>query len=131
MDSIRENHGDRRPFLAYLAFAAPHDPLHVPEPWLSKYKGRYAEGYEALRRSRIEGSKRSGVVPSDAAPPPERHPLVRPWSSLTEEERALLDADLKWLESNNIRLFTDTELLDRIERTRWFERRAAEKEKGE
>jgi arylsulfatase len=87
MDSIRENHGDGQPFLAYLAFAAPHDPLHVPEPWLSKYKGRYAQGYEALRRSRIEGSKRSGVVPSDAAPP-ERHPLVRPWSSLTEEERA-------------------------------------------
>ena len=87
MASIRENDGDGRPFLAYLAFAAPHDPLHVPEPWLSKYKGRYAQGYEALRRSRIEGSKRSGVVPSDAAPP-ERHPLVRPWSSLTEEERA-------------------------------------------
>jgi arylsulfatase len=87
MDSIRENHGDGQPFLAYLAFAAPHDPLHVPEPWLSKYKGRYAQGYEALRRSRIEGSKRSGVVPSDA-PPPERHPLVKTWSSLNEEERA-------------------------------------------
>ena len=32
MDSIRENRDDGKPFLAYLAFTAPHDPLHVPEP---------------------------------------------------------------------------------------------------
>jgi arylsulfatase len=41
MDSIRENRGDSKPFLAYLAFQAVHDPVHVPEPWLSKYRGRY------------------------------------------------------------------------------------------
>ena len=49
MESIRENHGDGNPFFAYVAFTAPHDPLHVPEPWLSKYRGRYDEGYEALK----------------------------------------------------------------------------------
>ncbi len=87
MDSIREHRDDGQPFLAYLAFAAPHDPIHAPEPWRSKYKGQYAEGYEALRRKRIEGSKRAGVVPSDVAVQ-ERHALTRPWSSLTEEEKA-------------------------------------------
>ena len=32
---------DDRPFFAYLAFSAPHDPLHVPDDWLNKYTGTY------------------------------------------------------------------------------------------
>ena len=40
IDSIRENRGDGQPFFAYLAFTSPHDPMHVPEPWLSRYRGR-------------------------------------------------------------------------------------------
>jgi arylsulfatase len=32
IDSIRENRGSGKPFLSYLAFTAPHDPMHVPEP---------------------------------------------------------------------------------------------------
>ena len=62
IESIRENRGDGKPFLAYLAFTAPHDPLHVPEPWLSKYRGSYDEGYEVLKAQAGGGgkTKRSG-----------------------------------------------------------------------
>jgi arylsulfatase len=88
MDSIRENRGDGRPFLAYLALTSPHDPLHVPEPWLSKYAGRYDDGYEALKRERTDGGKRAGVV-ADSTEVAEPHPMVRPWDSLSEEDRAL------------------------------------------
>ena len=49
MEAIRENRGDGKPFLAYLAFTAVHDPVQVPEPWLSKYRGRYEAGYDALK----------------------------------------------------------------------------------
>ena len=48
MDSIRENRDDGKPFLAYFAPTAAHDPIHVPEPWLSKYRGQYDNGYEIL-----------------------------------------------------------------------------------
>jgi arylsulfatase len=88
IDSIRENRGDGQPFLAYLAFTAPHDPLHVPEPWLSKYRGRYDEGYEALRARRISAAKQMGLFPSDATTS-ERHPMTRPWDSLSKEDKAL------------------------------------------
>jgi arylsulfatase A-like enzyme len=44
MAMIRKNRGDGKPFLAYLAFTTVHDPLHVPEPWLSVYKGEYDDG---------------------------------------------------------------------------------------
>lgn len=88
MDAIRENRGDGKPFLAYLAFTAVHDPVHVPEPWLSKYRGDYDDGYEALRQRRWEAAKKIGVVGQDAELTG-RHPLVKPWNELSDEERAL------------------------------------------
>lgn len=39
INSIRANRDDGNPFFGYLAFTAPHDPVHVPEPWMSKYDG--------------------------------------------------------------------------------------------
>lgn len=86
MQSIRENKSDGKPFLAYLAFTAPHDPLQVPEPWMSKYRGAYDDGYEKLRESRIAKSKALKLIPSDAKIP-KQHPLARPWEALTEQEK--------------------------------------------
>jgi len=88
IDAIRKNRGDGKPFLAYFAPTAAHDPIHVPEPWLSKYRGRYDDGYEALKSRRIAGAKRAGLVPEGAAAPG-RHPKTKPWDSLSSEEKAL------------------------------------------
>ena len=30
---MRKNHGDGKPFFAYLAYTAPHDPLHAPKEY--------------------------------------------------------------------------------------------------
>jgi arylsulfatase len=94
MNSIRENRGDGKPFLAYLAFAAPHDPVQVPEPWRSKYKGQYADGYESLRVKRTNAAKKSGVFSADVEAS-ERHPMVKPWSSLSNEEKAWQQAQME------------------------------------
>ena len=88
IESIRHNHGDGKPFFAYLAFTAPHDPLHVPEPWLSKYRGQYDEGYDVLKAQRIEAAKKRKIVSPDA-PLPKRFHRVKAWDSLTEEQRAI------------------------------------------
>ena len=88
IDAIRENRGDRKPFLAYFAPTAAHDPIHVPEPWLSKYEGQYDDGYEVLKSKRITGAKQLGLVPPNA-PAPELHPKTKPWNSLSKEEKAL------------------------------------------
>ena len=88
IDAIREGRHDGRPFLAYLAFTAPHDPMHVPDPWLTMHKGRYDEGYEVFKQKRAAAAKAQGLVPQ-GAPMPDRHPMERAWSSLGDEERAL------------------------------------------
>ena len=92
IESIRENRHDGKPFFAYLAFTAPHDPMHVPEPWLSKYRGRYDGGYDALKKQRADAARKMGLIPANAPMPVRDHPEVfepvTPWDSLSEEQKA-------------------------------------------
>ena len=88
IDSIRQDRADGKPFFAYLAFTSPHDPMHVPEPWLSKYRGDYDEGYEVLKQKRTAAAKRMGLVP-DSAAMPDRYHMIKPWGALSEEQQAL------------------------------------------
>ena len=88
IDSIRENRGDGKPFFAYLAFTVPHDPLHVPEPWLSKYRGRYKDGYEVLKTKRATAAKQMGLV-SASAKTPGRYQMLKAWDSLSKEQQTL------------------------------------------
>jgi arylsulfatase len=91
IESIRENRDDGKPFLAYLAFTSPHDPVHVPEPWLSKYRGRYADGFEVLKKQRASKAKQLGLVPEEAPTPNPTadQELIKPWGSLTDEQRTV------------------------------------------
>lgn len=79
--------GDDRPFFAYLPFTAPHWPLQAPAETIAKYKGRYDAGYEALRDARLARQKQLGLVPADAVAHATEQ--VRPWASLSPEERAI------------------------------------------
>ncbi len=88
IDSIRENRDDGKPFFAYLAFTTPHSPMHVPEPWLSKYRGKYGDGYEVLKAQRAAAAKQRGLI-SGSVPMPERYEMVTAWDSLTKEQQAI------------------------------------------
>ena len=76
-----DTHPDDAPFFAYLAFTAPHDPLHSPPEWSAKFKGWYDEGYDALRERRIDAVTAQGLLPPDVAPAA-RLPHVQPWDEL-------------------------------------------------
>ncbi|ABZ76451.1 sulfatase [Shewanella halifaxensis HAW-EB4] len=88
MTYIREGKRNNKPFFGYLAFTAPHDPLHAPEPWLSEYEGVYDSGYEVLKAQRIKNSKKLGLISQDA-PEPEMHPVVTPWKQLSKEQKMI------------------------------------------
>lgn len=84
-----------KPFFAYLAYTAPHDPLQVPDAWLDRYKGAYDAGPEAIRAKRAERLIDMGRMPLGAemwmAPPfPEWLPVYKaPWAKRSAAERAL------------------------------------------
>ena len=50
------------PFFMYVAYTAPHWPLHAPEEDIARYEGRYRAGWEELRTSRHENLKSEGLV---------------------------------------------------------------------
>jgi len=77
---------DEKPFFAYLSFTAPHDPLHVPDEWLELYKGKYNDGYNALRVKRLARMKELGVVPNEAVLGPLLN-LVPQWDELAAEQK--------------------------------------------
>jgi arylsulfatase A-like enzyme len=62
---INEGRGDGKPFFAYMAFTAPHGPLQVPDKWLRRYKNRYDEGWDGIRKQRLARMKELGIIDKD------------------------------------------------------------------
>jgi arylsulfatase len=56
-----KDHTDR-PFFQYVAYTAPHWPLHAHEEDIARYKGRFEEGWDRLRELRIERMRQSGIL---------------------------------------------------------------------
>ncbi len=49
---LRDGAGSGKPFFAYVGFQANHVPLQAPRAFIDKYKGRYKDGWTALRQAR-------------------------------------------------------------------------------
>lgn len=61
----------RQPFFHYLAFNAPHFPLHAWESDIAKYEAMYFEkGWDVIREERMAKVKSLGLVPPDLPLPP-------------------------------------------------------------
>ncbi len=56
---------DERPWFLYLAFNAPHFPLHAPVEEIAKYEEHYAQGWDEIRQRRLARQKQLGLVASD------------------------------------------------------------------
>ncbi len=55
-----------KPFFAYFAPGATHAPHHVPIEWSDKYKGKFDQGWDALREESFARQKELGVIPPEA-----------------------------------------------------------------
>ncbi len=51
-----------KPFFMYLTYTAAHWPMHARERDIAKYKGKYDQGYEPIRKARYERMKKMGLV---------------------------------------------------------------------
>jgi len=50
------------PFFLYLAFIAPHFPLHALPQDIARYRDRYLEGWDSIRNARWERLRELGIV---------------------------------------------------------------------
>ena len=58
-----------RPFFQYLAFIAPHFPLHALPGDIDKYRDRYLDGWDEMRKQRHSRLKEMGIVNTDLSAP--------------------------------------------------------------
>lgn len=60
---IEDNRGDGKPFFAYVAHQAPHDPYHLPKEWRKRHVGEYDQGWDAVRQARLKRQIELGIMP--------------------------------------------------------------------
>jgi arylsulfatase len=65
LDFLEQGRQAGKPWFMYLAFNAPHFPLHAPEADIARYEAVYAKGWDAMRADRLARMKRLGLVPAD------------------------------------------------------------------
>ncbi len=63
---IEDNRGDGKPFFAYVAHQAPHDPYHLPREERNRHVGAYDKGWDAVRAERLKRQKDMGIMPLNA-----------------------------------------------------------------
>jgi arylsulfatase len=61
---IDANRGDGKPFFAYVAHQAPHDPYHLPSDWRGRHVGEYDKGWDTVRQERLKRQLELGIVPA-------------------------------------------------------------------
>jgi arylsulfatase len=65
IDYIDSNRGDGKPFFAYVAHQAPHDPYHLPRESRNGHVRQYDKGWDAVRRERLDRQIELGIMPAD------------------------------------------------------------------
>ena len=85
VDQISEATGAGKPFFQYVAFTAPHWPLHAREEDIARYQGRYMGGWDELRTSRHEEMMRLGIVDRNWEISP-RDEDAPPWEAVDHKE---------------------------------------------
>ncbi|MEO0031740.1 MAG: hypothetical protein RIS94_1498 [Pseudomonadota bacterium] len=77
-----------KPFFLYYAPGATHAPHQVAAEWSDQYKGKFDAGWDVYRQQVFAQQKKRGLLPANAVLP-DRDPSVKPWGSLSAEERKL------------------------------------------
>ena len=84
-----DNYGRKKePFFLYLAYTAPHWPLHAWPDDIAKYKGKYRKGWDRLRQERYQLMIKIGLISSKWKMSP-RDTATWPWDD--ENNKELLD----------------------------------------
>ena len=113
-----------QPFLSYVAFAAPHFPLHALPEDIARYEGRYDAGWETVRAARFARQQEIGLISHGLSPvepevgPPYHFPDHLEILGPSEVNRPLPWADLSAAQQQfqAIKMSLHAAMIDRLDR---------------
>jgi arylsulfatase A-like enzyme len=80
-----------QPYFLYVAYTAPHFPLHAREADIAKYRGQFKQGWDVLRKQRYQRLIDLKLIdPSWPLPPP--NPEELPWDEINPDYLDWFDA---------------------------------------
>lgn len=119
---VSEHEGEN-PFFLYLAYNAPHWPLHAKDEDIAKFVGKYTMGWDALRKRRFQRMVDLGLLREEWGISP-RDDGARAWSELTAAQQKQLDyrmavyvAQIHCVDYNVGRLLEALEQQDQLDNT--------------
>ncbi|MCP4889740.1 MAG: arylsulfatase [Planctomycetaceae bacterium] len=123
LEFLQEARTTKKPWYLYVAFNAPHAPLHALPDDYAKYKGKYDQGWDVARKSRVAKQKELGILPQSLrpSPRPEHIPAwedLEPWRRKYEANRmTTLAAMIDRVDQEIGRLVDDLRAHDELENT--------------
>ena len=84
VDWLTEHEAEHRgdPFFLYVAFTSPHFPLQALPEDIARYRDRYKDGWDVIRKQRWERQRKLGIVDGELSP---RDPKTVPdWNPSAE-----------------------------------------------
>jgi arylsulfatase A-like enzyme len=77
-----------KPYFLYFCTGACHSPHQAPAEWIERYRGRFAQGWDAWREETFARQQARGIFGENAELSP-RPDWVPAWSSLSADEQRL------------------------------------------
>lgn len=102
VDYINEYTRKADPFFLYVAYTAPHYPLHAWPKDITRYKGKYMAGWDALRRQRYEKMIQMGLIEPK-------------WPLSPRDERSPAWDDVKNKEAEDLKMAVYAAQIDRMD----------------
>ncbi|MAT92392.1 MAG: arylsulfatase [Halioglobus sp.] len=82
---LQDTADSNSPFFAYVAFQANHTPIQAPARFIDAYRGRYTEGWHAVRQARVRRIRELGLLADDVALAP--GPTQAQWDALQPQQQ--------------------------------------------
>lgn len=121
IEFVEEAADSTEPFFLYLAYQAPHDPLHAWPDDIDKYAAAYTDGFEAIAAKRYARMRELGVIDERY---PRSAPTFQSWSAMSPEQKreasrtmAVYAAMTDRLDQNLGRLVATLQRLNRYDNT--------------
>jgi len=104
LQMLEDEKKEREPFFMYLAYTAPHWPLHALPEDIERYRGKYMAGWDTVRAHRFKKQIDLGIFSPSVKLPP-RADDIPLWDTLSQEEKE------KW----DLRMAVYAAMVDRLD----------------
>lgn len=115
------NDHDDSPFFMYMAYNAPHWPLHAKPKDIEKYKGKYLNGWKDLRKERYKKQIEMGLINPEWELS-QQDPRAMDWEDVKDKEKldlkmAIYAAQIESMDENIGRILKKLREMNQLDNT--------------